>query len=170
MGGECFCAGAETWGEGDFGSAAALAVVKRTVVDLGIEHFFETEGLGAELDFVAGIELGLAAFVFDGEGAPTAFESGELDAVGGFVKFDDVGLPSEAEAEGVDTEAARSADAWAAFGTGLVGAFVEDAPFGGEAIFLPHLFEVDEAPLAFAEEEVLEAGEWEEVVFLVHGV
>lgn len=167
-GGEGFGAGAKLRGELDLGSTARLTVEECAIADFATKHFFEAEGLGAELDFVAGVAFGFAAFVFDGEGSPQTGEVGEWDAVGGLVEFDDVGLTGEAELEGVEAEAAGGADTWATFGTWGVGAFVEDAPFGSEAIFLPQLFDVDKPPLPLTEEEVLEAGEWEEVVFVVH--
>ena len=167
-GGESFGAGAKLRGELDLGSTAGLTVKESAIADLATKHFFETEGLGAELNFVAGIAFGFATFVFDGEGSPQTGEVGERDTVGGFVEFDDVGLTGEAELKGVEAEAAGGADTWATFGTWGVGAFVEDAPFGSETIFLPQLFDVDKPPLPLTEEEVLEAREWEEVIFVVH--
>ncbi len=167
-GGESFGAGAKLRGELDLGSTARLTVEQSAIADFATKHFFQTEGLGAELDFVAGVAFGFAAFVFDGEGSPQTGKVGEWDAVGGLVEFDDIGLTGEAEFEGVEAEAAGGADTWATFGTWGVGAFVEDAPFGSETIFLPQLFDVDKPPLPLTEEEVLEAGEWEEVIFVVH--
>lgn len=167
-GGESFGAGAKLRGELDLGSTARLTVEECAIADFATKHFFEAEGLGAELDFVAGVAFGFAAFVFDGEGSPQTGKVGEWDAVGGLVEFDDIGLTGEAEFEGVEAEAAGGADTWATFGTWGVGAFVEDAPFGSETIFLPQLFDVDKPPLPLTEEEVLEAGEWEEVIFVVH--
>ena len=71
---------AEGGGEGN-GDAAAGAVVEDFAVgDGGVEHFFEAEGLGAELDLVVVPLSFLAVFVFDGDG---------LVGVGGV--FDEVG-------------------------------------------------------------------------------
>lgn len=63
---------------------------------------------------------------------------------------------------------AGNAEAGARFRAGLVGAVVELAALGGEAVLRPDLLEMDEGPLALAEDEVLEAGEGEEIVFVKH--
>lgn len=139
----------------DSGAAARFAVEERAFGDGDVQHFLQTEGLGAELDFVEVAGFGFAALVFDGARA-------------GGAEFNDVGAAGDAVVEGTDAEAAAGADAVADFGGFGVGVFVEEAAFGGEAVFRPLLFEVDEAPLALAEGEVLEGGEGEEVGFGEH--
>ncbi len=121
------------------GAAAGFAIEERAFGDGDVEHFFETEGLGAKLDFVHVGGFGFAALVFDGAGA------------GAGVEFDDVGAAGDAVVEGADAEAAAGSDAVADFGGFGVGDFVEEVAFGGEAVFGPLLFEVDEGPLALAE-------------------
>ena len=97
--------------EADLSATAWLSVEDGSGLYGGVEHFFEADGLGAELDFVAGIAFGFAAFVFDGEGDVIA-------------KFNDIGLTSESELEGVEAETAGDAETWAGFAAWGVGAFV----------------------------------------------
>ena len=80
------------------------------------------------------------------------------------------GAAGNAVVERAYAEAAAGADAVADFGGFGVGVFVEEAAFGGEAVFGPLLFEVDEAPLALAEGEMLKGGEGEEIGFGEHGL
>jgi hypothetical protein len=170
--GQCFGTCSELGVERDGGAAAVLAVEECAGVDDDREFFFEAEGLGAELNFVPLVRFRAAAFVFDREGLPPAGAAVELDSVWvagrGLVEFDDVGFAREAKAHRLDAEAARDDDSGAGFGAGFVDSLVQDAAFLGEAILLPLLFDVDESPLALAEEEVLEAGEREKVVFGEH--
>lgn len=124
-----------------------------------MEHFFETKGLGAELDFVPISGFWFASLIFDGEGRGFAV----------FGEFDNVGDAGEAEAEAANGEGADDADAVFGFVGAVVSFFVEDFAFGGEAVFRPGLFDVDEGPLPLAEGEVLEGGERQQVGGLVHG-
>lgn len=140
-------------GEIDRRAAARLAVVEGTGGDGNVEHFFEAEGLGAELDFVPLAGFGFAAFVLYGEGWGFA----------GFGEFDNVGDAGKAKAEAANGEGADDAGAMFGFVGAMVGFVVEDFAFGGEAIFGPGLFNVDEAPLPLAEGEVLEGGERQQV-------
>lgn len=139
--------GAELGGEGDVLAAACGAVEEGAGGDGDAEHFFEAEGLGAELEGVGGVFFGAAAFVFDGEGR------------GALAELDGVGLANEAKAFGDEPEAAAGADAVADFVAGLVDAFVHEAAFGGEAVFLPNAGDMDEGALAGANPPVLECGE-----------
>lgn len=70
--------------EGDWGATFSFSVKEEGLGDFYVEHFFEAEGLGAELDFVGGVGFGFSAFVFDGDDRAV------------FVEFDDVALAAEA--------------------------------------------------------------------------
>ena len=70
--GEGFGLGSQMSVKFDRGSAAGDTVEECAGGDGDAENFFEAEGLGAELHFVAGVGLGFTALVFDGEGCPPA--------------------------------------------------------------------------------------------------
>jgi hypothetical protein len=142
--------------EGDLGSAARLAIKEIAHRDGGTEHFFEAQGLRAELDFIGLMRFGLAAFIFDG---PRAVAT----------EFDDIRAAGNAITERAEAEAAADADAVAQFDRIGIGVIVQYTPFGGEPVLLPLLFEMDESPLALAEDEMLERGEREEIGFGKHG-
>lgn len=139
--------GAELGGEGYVLSAAGGAVEEGSGRNSHAEHFFEAEGLGAELKGVDVVFLGASVLVFDGEGW------------GVLAELDGIGLADEPEALGDELEAAAGADAVADFVTGFVNAFVHEAAFGGEAVFLPNAGDMDEGALAGADPPVLECGE-----------
>ena len=46
--------------------------------------------------------------------------------------------------------------------------FMENSPFGGQAIFKPQLLDMDKRALPGAEQQMLQGGEHEEVVFAIH--
>ena len=49
------------------GATTLCAIVESPSWHWEIKHFFETKGLGAELDAIAVVGLGPTAFIFDGE-------------------------------------------------------------------------------------------------------
>lgn len=148
-GGEVLGEGAEFGVDGDGSAALGFAVEEEGFGNGDGEHFFEAEGLGAELDFVGAVAFRFAALVFDGDDAPVA------------VEFDDVGLAVESETVAGEVEAAGGSQAGAGFGGAVVGALVEDAAGGGEVVLGPEPLDVDEGALALAVEEVLEGGNGE---------
>ena len=83
-------------------------------------------------------------------------------------KLDDVGLAGETQAQGTKGERPNDAHAAARFVRGFVHYFVEHAAVGCEAVFGPLLFYVDQRPLPLAVDEMLEAGDGEEVGIGVH--
>lgn len=146
---------AELFCEGNVFAAAGFAVVERAGGDFDGEHFFEAEGLGAELHGVDVVGFGVAAFVFDGEGA---WRGGGWRG-GVAVEFDDVSHALESVAAGLEWEGAGDADAGAGFAAAGVRAFVQDAAFGCEGVFIPDAFDVNERALSRAEGVVLERGD-----------
>ena len=145
------CSGAEVFVEGHFMAAASFTVVERTIGDGELEHFLETECLGAELHAVAVVFFWFAAFVFDGQHGAVA------------VELDDVCFSAQAEPMRYDVESACDADAVAGLVGAVVGFFVELVALGGEMVFRPDLLEMDECALPLAEQEVLQCGEGEQV-------
>lgn len=49
-----------------------------------------------------------------------------------------------------------------------MGALVQEVAFGRELVLFPHPFQMDQGGLPRAEGEVLNGGNWEEIVFLIH--
>ena len=84
------------------------------------------------------------------------------------MKLDHIGLPGETEPEGAEAESSCGTEISTRLGTKLMYFLVHDAPFGGQAVLIPELLDVDERALPFTEEQMLERGEWDEVVFGVH--
>jgi hypothetical protein len=101
-------------------------------------HLFQAQTLRAELDFIGAMELRLAALEFDRK---------RRFAVRLAMEFDEVGDADEAEAVRGQRHcrnapyAARIALAW------LVCGEVNDASLGGEAVFLPQPFDVNQRGL-----------------------
>lgn len=122
-GGESVRLGAEAVVEGDIVAAVRRAVEERAGGDSSVEHFFEADGLRAELYGVDGLVLGAAAFVFDGEGPPRAVRLA--------VKLDDIGHAVETKRGRLERQGAGGAEIAARFAAGLVGTVVEDAALGG---------------------------------------
>lgn len=162
---ERFGFGAQGSGERHVLAAPRCAVEKPACRACHLEHLFETEGLGAQLNLVATASLGPSPFVLDGPRLPEALFSPQGDAGRRGAKLNHVGLASQPEAEGVQTEAAGDSEARPAFRPGVVRLLMQFAAFGGEAVLRPHLLDMNQGPLALAEHEVLEAGEGQEVVF-----
>ena len=112
----------------------------------GLEHFFQAESLGADLDFVGAVGLGFAAFVFDGSEGAVA------------VLFDDVADSAEIVYFGRDVEVAQDGAGGTVFVGAFVGFFVKLLTLGSETILGPDLLIVDEGTLARAIQEVLQRG------------
>lgn len=142
---------AESGIEGNVVAALDGAVEDRAGGNRLAKHFLQAERLGAELNGVGGLVFGAAALVLDGERLP--------GAVGLAVELDDVGHAVEAECGGLQRQGAYDAQVAAALAAGFMGFVVEHAALGGEAIFGPLAFDVDERALARAEREVLQGGE-----------
>lgn len=118
--------GAEGGIEGDEGALMGFGVVDHAFWDGDAEHFFEAEGLGAELDAVVEPARFFAGFVFDGAGGG--------DAAVVFLDFDEVGFADEAEAIGPEGEGAEEFPAGAVFEAWEVGVLVGELAEEGEFI------------------------------------
>ncbi len=151
-------AGAKGGVEFDNDAAMAFAVIEGARGYIHVVHFFEANALCAYLDFIGKAVFGAAAFVFNRKGAKATGDGG----VG--VVLDNVGAASNAELFGAKLNGAVDADSPSVFGSGEVGAFVEDVAFRGGAVVAPNAFDVNERRLAFAKDDVLQAGERDNVV------
>jgi hypothetical protein len=146
--------------EGDGGALAGFGVVDETLGNGEGEHFFEAEGLGAELDAVVDPTGGAAGFVFDGAG----FE----DASAGFADFDDVGLAGEAEPIGPQGEGAEEFPAGAVFEAGQVGVFVVELAEEGVFVVFKDALYVYQSSTARAVKKLVESGEGERISHSIH--
>jgi len=170
---ESFGTASESSVERDAGPPPAGAIKQGTPGDSDAEHLFQTDCLGAELNFVARIGLGFSALVLDGKRPPGGRTAGEFDAVRSsrrdLLELDDIGLAGESEAKGLDVYAPGDEHTGPALGAAGVDTLVEDAALGGEAVLVPLLLDMNEAPLPLAELQVLQSGKRQEVVWRVQG-
>ena len=86
------------------------------------------------------------------------------------MELDHVGPTGKAQPRAPKWKAARDPQVGPTFACTGVHTFVEHPAFSREPVLSPRLLHVDEGALAFAEHEVLESGEREEVGFREHGV
>ena len=126
-------------------AATRLTVEEKTFRYAGVQGFFDAQGLGAELDLIGAMGLGLA---------PLVFNHGDMAVL---MKLDHITDAMYGQSGGANGEAAGDADAGAGFVRAVMGAIVHGAAFGGEAIFRPDLVNVDQGALPGAEEQMLEA-------------
>jgi len=159
-GGEGFSPAPQVRGEGDLLASVGLAVEQGPGWDLDAQHLLEAQSLSAELDFVAGVGVGVATLVLDREGAPKATDTIESDAFpvgcvrGAAMELNDVGCSGEAQAKGMETQRASDPQVATRLQLRQVGAFVEQLTFSGETIVGPQTFHVHQRTAAFAESQV----------------
>jgi hypothetical protein len=160
------------------------AVEERTGVNADTEHFLQAQGLGTELDFVATAMLGPAALILDGERTPEALGAGEgnggLRRRGGqapfrrrkgasprkAVELDDIRFARETEAQRVQRETARDAQVAPRLIALGMDAVMKQLALNGELALLPNLLEMVERRPSLAVDDVLQRGQWKEVIFL----
>lgn len=136
--------------------ATLLPIEKGAFRYFDLQHLLEAQPLGAELNFVATVALRLAPFVLDGKDSAILME------------LHHVGLPGEAETTGADRQGSHRADPALLLRLPAVRPLVQHPPLGGEAVFDPDLFQMDQSALSRAIEIVLQGGEHDVVGFGVH--
>jgi len=148
---------AQTIVEFDGQAAARLAVEERAVRHGDVQHLFDAQRLGAELDFIGVVRFGPAAFVLDRERRDDLFSAiGERDTIG---------HAGKAKLQRAQGDTARDARVAAGFAAELMNAGVQDAAFGGVLVAVPEAFEMNERALSRAEDEMLQRGERQHLVF-----
>jgi hypothetical protein len=80
-------------------ASSRLPVIERAFGDVSAEHLFQTQGLSAELDFVASIPLGTAALILHWERTPQPVQIRKGNAVQGAMKLHYIGLAGQSEAQ-----------------------------------------------------------------------
>ena len=159
--------------EDDIEAVAGLSVKEGARGNGDSQHLFQTESLGAELDLIGAMTFGFAALVLYGEGLPGAGYARQGcsgRAVRHAMKFDDIRPAGKPEAQVAKRQPASDAQVAAGLPNAAVRLLMKMPAFHGQRVFHPDLFQVDESALPFAEQQVLERGDREEVVFGVHGV
>lgn len=99
------------------------------------EHLLQTDRLGAELDLVAVVRLGLAPLVLHGEGEPGTIRLP--------VELHDVGLPDQPQAQRTKRHAVVDPDVAPGLAAFVVDALVHDPALGSETVLRPDLFNVN---------------------------
>ncbi len=140
-------------------ASAILAVKQGSFGHVAAEHFFQTQGLGAELHLVAGVLLGAAPLVFHGKRHPLMFLA---------VVFHHVGSTRQAQGQRPQRHARLDPHPAPRFPLPGIHPLMHDPPFSREAIFRPDLFNVDQRALSGAEYQMLQCGKGEKVGFGVH--
>ena len=155
--------------EGHAHAPARFTIKECAVRDLAAEHFLQAHGLGAQLQLVAAVLFGVAALILDRIGQPCALVSVQRHAAVIPAKLHDVALTGEAERQRVNAQAARDDRVAAALAQLLiVGALVQKRALRGAQVLCPLLLDMDQRPLPPAEPEVLQAGDHQAVVGVIH--
>lgn len=74
-----------------------LPIIQSTLRNLAAEHFFQTYGLGAELEFVRLVGFWAAALILHGIGEPEAFLSPKRDSLRRHTEFYHITLSGQPE-------------------------------------------------------------------------
>jgi len=156
--------------EFNFYAVTSLAVEQKSAPDFRREHFFQTHCLSAELSLIAMVMLFFAAFVFNGCRQIKPVTIGQLHAIGRSGELDHITHARKPQPIGCHRHGTRGDDPVPRFGEeGIVNSLVHDPALGGQRVFPPLLFHVDERPLPAAKQEVLNAREGQKVVLGVFG-
>lgn len=139
---------------GDERALLRLGMKDQSFDDGNTEHFFETEGLGAELDTVVEPLGFFARLVFDGAGFG--------DDAFGFFDLDDVSFAVEAEGVGPDGEGSEKFPACTVLEAREVGVLVVNIAEEGVFVGTTDAFVHFQSCPAFAIEQVVEEGEGDE--------
>ncbi len=150
-------------------------IEERALVDSYAQHLFEADRLSAKLGFIALARFRPPPFVFDRKRFPPSSNIRESD--GHIVRaiillhtmeLDDVRFPCKAEAKTPDSKPAHDSYVASVFSPFLVDPIMEQFSLSRESVIFPLLFEMNESALSFAEEEVLNRRERQEIVLGIH--
>lgn len=142
---------------------ARLAVVQVPRRNSGSQHFFQTNGLGAQFRFVAGFQFRLAAFIFHRGGLEQAHPPGSLTPSMASVNSTTSHTPDNPN---WSRRPARRGPRSRLCGLieGSSTRLCKIRPSAVKFVFLPLPFDVDERPLSAAKKEMLEARERKEFI------
>ena len=151
------------------GTPPRFTVEQRAAVNCAAQHLFKAHRLCAQLQFVTAVIFGLAAFVFDGVRQPQPFVPGKRNALRTAPEFNHIALTAQPERKGIYAQTAGNDSVAAALAeTFVMRTLVHQFALDSAKIFRPLLLNVYQRPLPPAEAEVLQAGDHQAVVRLVH--
>ena len=142
---------AEGHGKRDVSSSLGFDVEDRPARDFEAEHFFETDGLGEELDVVVIPFTPAAPLIFDGE----------RNAV---MELDDIGNPLNAQPMRNEPEASGSGKRALVGVFGFVNPTMIERPGEGMNILDPNFLHAMKEAAALAEEKIIESRQRREVI------
>jgi hypothetical protein len=146
--------------ESHLAPAPWLTIEKRPGLDDHPEHLLQTQRLSAKLDLIAGIGLRPTPFVLDRKRPPQSCAARQLHTSlrirFGLMKLYNVSLAGQTQSTGLEADPTSNNYAGPRLSGAVVDSLMKDPPLGGEPILFPLPLDVDQRPLAFAEDQVLE--------------
>ena len=150
---------------------ADFPIVQRPGRDIAAQHFLQAHGLTAELQGIPGIRPGAAPFVLHGVGLPKAIPAPDGDTGAPPVVFQHVALTGYPQRGGKDADAPGDDAAPTALSeVPVMGVLMHQRPVYGVVVFRPLVLQVNQGPPPPAKLKVLQAGQLEEILFVIcHG-
>ena len=148
--------------EDDVETVTCLSIEQRTRRDRDGEHLFQADRLGAKLNLIAIVCLGLAPLVLHGKGQPGTVRPA--------VKLHDVGLPDQPKTKRPQRHTIFDPHITPRFPALVMHSLVHDPAFGGAPALRPCLLNMDERALAGAEHQMLQGGKLNQIFWTVHVV
>ncbi len=150
---------AQVFVEEDFSPVLAFDVEDGTGGYGDAEHFFEAHGLSAELDFVVVPTSFFAAFEIDGVG------DSERSSIVVAAEFNEVGFASNSQSIRHQHHPGYVPLVASFEVRGLIDLFVSVNAFGSVLIVLPDLFDQMQRQSPFAEQQVVQVTQRQEIIF-----
>lgn len=123
--------------ENDIEAVPGLAIKKCSRRDLDSEHLLQTDRLGAELDFVAVVYLGLAPLVLHRKRKPGTIRLP--------MELHNVSLSYQPEPKRPERHSSLDPDVAPGFAALVVNPFMHDPTLGGEKVFGPNPFNMNQS-------------------------
>ncbi len=147
---------------------AQLMIEETARRDFTGQHFFQAHGFTAELQHIRIVFLVPAPFVLHGAYGPGTAVPVQDGTALCLPTFHHVALPGHAQSGRSDAEPPHDEKARPFFQKiRVMRPAVHGLPFRSEPVFFPLLFEMNERPLSPAENEVLNAGNHQVLVFCI---
>ena len=137
-----------------------FSVKDRPLRNPGLGHLLQTQSLRAQLDPIAIILLGLAAFELNRTDSPIPNQIQEhrgIRRIGHLFNLDYIQPAIQPQDLGLNPHPRELSQASAEFTIPFVDAFMECPAFSRALVFLPNLFQMNESGLAWAKGHVLQS-------------
>jgi hypothetical protein len=125
-----------------------------------MQHLFQAKGLGAELNLIPIGKFWLSTLVFHRIWPPAALIIS--------MKLHHIRLAGEAKAQGTQGQSGFDPDTVSAQSFATIHPLMHDAALGGETVFFPNLFDMNQSASTLAKEQMLQGRKRKEVVFGKH--